>query len=115
MFFVCRSGRSEVPLSIIAIYKFRGDLICRLEIIANLVQISLTVHKIMGCLDSGTSDLPERHTKILEQPRRLFGDLQISWRSYLPFRNYSDFKFTQVWLENMYSRSQSGVLGDLTP
>jgi len=62
-----------------------------------------------GCLDgSGFSGLPECVCESSEPPsktvwRAIFGH-QISRRLDLPFRNYSEFNFSLVWLESAYSR-----------
>jgi len=49
--------------------------------------------------------------KTVWQHIHLISDRRISRRLDLPLRNYSDFTFTPVWLENVYSR----LLGTLTP
>jgi len=53
--------------------------------------------------------LPACHSvlaKILDTHENRLGPIlghQISWRFDLPFRNYSGFNFSAVWLDNAYS------------
>jgi len=67
----------------------------------NLVQISLTVPEIMGCLPERTYG---NHGPPMKTVWRPTFSHQILWRFHLPFRNYSDFNFAPVWLENACSR-----------
>jgi len=64
--------------------------------VANLIQISLTILEIMGCLDIyGIAALPTCHkisTEIMDNSRRLLGDpYSIANFRGDPLRNHGDF------------------------
>jgi len=88
--------------------------VSHVHIHTNLIQISLTVPEIMECLHftvAALSTYQSVHTEVMDQYvwRPTFGH-QISWISDLPFRNYNNFRFAPVWLENAYSPPKWGFV-----